>query len=234
MMKKLLKLVLGLLLLFVIYIVVTLIHGTLTDYQPPLETELRLEQSSGQLVIQDSILSFAIWNLGYAGLGKESDFFFSDGSSLLSGGRMVRSSEELVEKNLAGIEQFLKGTRSDFFMLQEVDYDSKRSYGHNQFALAQESLPAYAAAKATNYQVKRVPLPVLEPWNVYGKVWGGLATLGRYQPLESKRLQLPGEYAWPTRIFQLDRCILYQQYAVKDDRKLTLLNVHNSAYDGGV
>ncbi|MEN0006192.1 MAG: endonuclease/exonuclease/phosphatase family protein, partial [Bacteroidota bacterium] len=46
--------------------------------------------------------------------------------------------------------------------------------------------------------------------------------------------QLPGEYAWPTRIFQLDRCILYQQYAVKDDRKLTLLNVHNSAYDGGV
>src|SRR5690606_33678797 len=84
---------------------------------------------------------------------------------------------------------------------------------------------------APNYKVSRVPIPILEPWNAYGKVLSGLATYSRFQPYQSTRLQLPGSFAWPTRIFQLDRCVAVHRYRLSNGKELVVMNVHNSAYD---
>ena len=223
----------GLLAVLLLYVAVVLIHGTTTDYQPapllPVETTQTTEQST----IQDSVLSFTIWNIGYAGLGAESDFFYDGGGMLLSSGKMVRSSEELVEKNRAGALEFVKYIESDFFLLQEVDLEAKRSYYTNQFDLFADTLPSYSAAFALNYNASRVPLPLLEPWKAYGKVQSGLASYARFQPQESSRYQLPGDYAWPTRIFQLDRCALLQRYPLANGKELVVVNVHLSAFDKG-
>jgi len=216
----------------VLYLLIVLIHGTLNDYQPEEIEPLQIIKSEGVPVIQDSILSFMIWNIGYTGLGAESDFFYEKGA-LLSKGSMVRPSQEISTKNLEGIKTQIKQAPVDFYLLQEVDYEAKRSYGVNQL----EEIAGVAAAPyvsyGLNYKVDRVPVPVLEPWRVYGKVNSGLGTFSKYQAKEADRLQLPGDYAWPTRIFMLDRCAALHRFPTKNGKELVLINIHNSAYDDG-
>jgi endonuclease/exonuclease/phosphatase family metal-dependent hydrolase len=81
--------------------------------------------------------------------------------------------------------------------------------------------------------VTRVPLPILEPWRAYGKVEAGIANLTRWQPYEETRYQLPGEYDWPTRIFQLDRCLILSRFKTAKGPDLVVINAHLSAYDKG-
>lgn len=219
------------LLLVLVYLGLVLAYGTADDWQPEREVVLEPYQEALQPVVKDSILSFTTWNLGYGGLGEESDFFYDHGNMFFSGARMVRPSRELVEKNIAGDTLFARSTRSDFFLFQEVDYRAKRSYGINQFEEIKEVLPGYAAYFSPNYKVSRVPIPLFEPWRAYGQVLSGLATYSRFQPIESIRYQLPGSFNWPTRIFQLDRCAALHRYPVANGKQLVVINIHLSAYD---
>lgn len=223
----------AMILLFLLYIVTTLIYGTLTDWQPPKEEAAVIGQNAELSVISDSLISFASWNVGYGGLGAKSNFFFDNGDQVFSNGRMIRSPKELVDEYIQGAELFISSTQSDFFLLQEVDYQSKRSYFINQFDTYRKKLPSYSAAFAANYKNDRVPLPIAEPWRAYGAVHSGLATLARYEPNNSTRYQLPGSFEWPNSIFQLDRCVLKQTFPVANGKELCVFNVHNSAYDKG-
>jgi endonuclease/exonuclease/phosphatase family metal-dependent hydrolase len=227
--KKLLWL---LLLLPVLYIAGVILHGTVVDFQPVAVSDTLVSNPGKETPLRDSVLSFAIWNIGYAGLGEESDFFYEKGS-LLSAGSMVRPTKALMEKNWAGIQQYLQTTKTDFWLLQEVDYESKRSYSTNQFKGIEALFPDYFSSYAVNYKVGRVPVPVLEPWKVYGKVNSGLASFTRFQPTAQKRLQLPGNYSWPTRIFMLDRCAAMYRFPHINGKELVVFNIHNSAYDDG-
>ncbi|MCP3927915.1 MAG: endonuclease/exonuclease/phosphatase family protein [Bacteroidetes bacterium] len=231
--KSFFKILAILIVLFILYFVVVLIHGTATDYQPEGATTLKTYQNSDQTVIEDSILQFVIWNVGYGGLGAESDFFYDDGGFFTSGDNMIRTPKPFVEKNIEGALNFIKSTPADFYLFQEVDFDSKRSYYINQFEKYGELLPNYASTLALNYNSKRVPIPVLEAWKAYGKVYSGLGTYSRFQPTSLERHQLPGEYSWPTKIFQLDRCIAIQKYKVANGKELVVMNIHHSAYDKG-
>lgn len=232
-MKNVTKWIIGIMALVLSYIVVVLIIGTLTDFQPDEVTVIKSEQEGQPGPIKDSIISIAIWNIGYAGLGEESDFFYDGAGMLFSAGSDVRPSKALSEKNYGGILQWIKTTKSDFFLLQEVDIRSRRSYRQNQFKGIAAQVPDYYAGFAVNYKSPWVPLPLFEPWNTYGKVFSGLATYSKYQPVSATRYQLPGSYGWPTRIFQLDRCAAVFRYPVDNGKELVIVNVHNSAFDKG-
>lgn len=223
----------GLLLLFVLYIASVLVVGTWTEYEPPDTKEMDALAESPLKRLNDSVVSVAIWNLGYGGLGAESDFFY-ESNSLVSGGKMIRAPRALVEKNVNGMEQFMRQTEADFFLFQEVDRASRRSYFLDLLDSVRQEKPQYYAGYATNYRVRRVPVPLLEPWRAYGRVESGLATLARYQPIVSTRYQLPGDFSWPTRIFSLDRCAAVHRFKTAQEGKdLVIINVHNSAYDDG-
>ncbi|MDX1667696.1 MAG: endonuclease/exonuclease/phosphatase family protein, partial [Saprospiraceae bacterium] len=196
---------LWLLLVFALYMGGILLYGTLNDFQPEELIDLQAYQPSSNVQIRDSLLSFFIWNVGYGGLGKESDFFFDHGNMFFSGDRMVRPPRFMVEKNVEGIVQRIATTKADFFLLQEVDFKSKRSYYLPQFEMIGASKSGFAAYFAPNYQLPYVPIPLLEPWKAYGAVNSGLGTYTRFRPVDSKRMQLPGSFSWPTSIFQLDR-----------------------------
>lgn len=231
--KWIFRVVGGLLITFVLYIGYVLVVGTWTEYQGPDEEAMESLENSERTTVTDSVLSVAIWNLGYGGLGAESDFFY-ESSSLVSGGKMIRASRPLVDKNINGMEQFMRQTEADFFLFQEVDRSSRRSYFSDILDSVRQEKPDYYTGYATNYRVQRVPVPLLEPWRAYGRVESGLATLARYQPQASIRYQLPGDFSWPTRIFSLDRCAAVHRFEVAgSDRELVLINVHNSAYDDG-
>jgi endonuclease/exonuclease/phosphatase family metal-dependent hydrolase len=225
------KLLFSFLAIFLIYVIGVLTYGYFTDWSPASETVIIPSQSAKNQIITDSIITFINWNVGYGGLGKDSDFSYDDEGILISGSSMVRSPKEKTEEYVAGAINFIKNTRSDFFLLQEVDMESDRSHRIRQYDAYSAMLPEYAAAFATNYKCPRVPIPVLEPWNAYGEVHSGLATFSRYQPKTSISYLLPGKYAMPDRMFQLDRCVLVQHYATNKGKDLVVINLHNAAYD---
>ena len=229
--KRTKQLLLGIFGVYLAYMIIVLVHGTVTDYQPEAKIELTADQNTQESIIQDSILSFAIWNVGYGGLGAESDFFYHQGNLLYSGGMMVRTPRNFVEKNIKASADFVRSTQADFFLFQEIDVHSKRSFFINQYEQIAQSKPGLSAYYAANYQSDRVPIPILQPWMVYGKVNSGLASYSIFQPTKATRYQLPGEFSWPTRIFQLDRCLLVQRFNHANGKELVVINLHNSAYD---
>ncbi len=231
--KSSIKVLFILIIVFLAYVLISLIHATLTDFQPKEIIQLSIENKIQSGSIKDSTFSFITWNLGYAGLGAKSDFFFNKGGALLSNGKMVRTSENNVEAYLKLQDDFFKSNEADFYLLQEVDVKSKRNYYNNQFDRISNLLTNYEGTFAVNYDVKRVPVPVLEPHNVMGKVYAGLGTFSRFPNSKATRFQLPGEYEWSTRIFQLDRCIALHRYQLESGKELVVLNIHNSAFDKG-
>ena len=70
-----------------------LLHATYTNYTPPPTESLDTQGSANDTLSNE--LSFLIWNIGYAGLGKESDFFYD-------GGKMSIPTREMSQKNLQG------------------------------------------------------------------------------------------------------------------------------------
>ncbi len=232
--KQLLRrIALGATALIALYFLILFVHGWYTDWQPEGRTDLPVIQKAQTKALADSVLSFVIWNVGFGGLGAESDFFYDDEGMWFSGNSMVRASKSMVEKNLRGAVEFLQQTKADFFLLQEVDVLSDRSYRIPQFEAYCRALTGFAATMATNYRCDRVPIPLLEPWNAYGAVESGLGTFCRYQPAEAVRDQLPGHYPMPDRMFQLDRCIALHRIPTTLGRDLVVINIHNSAYDPG-
>ncbi len=231
--KRMVYFVLLILAVTLLYVIGCLIHGTITDFKPKNIIDLQAEMKHQNSILRDSHVTIVNWNLGYGGLGATSNFFYDAGGFLTSGGKMVRAPKEEVEKNLEGIYYTVAANPADFYLFQETDTDSKRNYYSNMYSELQSKLNGYASTFAINYKAPRVPLPVLEPWNVMGKMESGLATFSKYELHSPKRLQLPGEYDWPTRIFQLDRCLAIHRIKTENGKELYLVNLHNSAYDDG-
>ena len=156
---------------------------------------------------------------------KSQTFFYDEG-------KMVRSPEKLVRKNLTGIMAFLEERKegTDFFLLQEVDRAADRSAQTDQLLEIAAKLPDFTYAFGQNYLVSYIPIPILEPM---GSVSSGLANYSRYMPVESFRGAYQGNYDWPTYLFFLDRCFLLMRYEVKGGKELVVINTHNSAFDDG-
>jgi endonuclease/exonuclease/phosphatase family metal-dependent hydrolase len=215
-------------LLFLVYFVGVLSYATFTKYKPE-AIEKALQEINSENIIETDTLSLLIWNTGYAGLGDNMDFFYDHG-------KKVRDTEERTIENLDNISNFLKekAFELDFLMLQEVDFNSKRSYNINQYEKLKSSLSELLpnSFKVINYLVNFVPVPISEPM---GKTNGGLVSFSKYLPHSAERISLPNiGTTWPDYLFQLDRCLLVKRFKVnhKEGKDLVVINVHNSAYEG--
>ncbi len=227
-MKQVLLIVGILILAAVLYVGGMILFGLITRYTPePVENVTVVEPRSkvaAPAVITDSTISFAIWNLGYGGLGKEVDFFYDNG-------KMVTSPKEHVLKNNKGFTDFFSANKDiDFVMLQEVDRNSKRSWKIDQVEELANVLTDHNYAFTPNYDVKYLPFPFTNP---IGKVYGGLQNLSRFTPVESKRIALPGITDFPRKIFYLQRCLLEQRFKTANGKELVIINAHFEAYDEG-
>lgn len=222
--RLLIKLTIATICFVILYLVTIIIIGTVTDYRPEDTTELEIKGNATSANINDSTFTFLTWNIGFCGLGAEMDFFYD-------GGEMVRPTPELIEKYTAGVLSYLKSVDSiDFVLLQEVDKNSARTRKQDETGLIQAGLPKYASTFGANYKVQFVPLPFTNP---LGKVEMGQINLSKYQPESSQRYSYFSAYAWPKRLFMLDRCFVVSRFELKNGKKLIVMNTHNSAYDAG-
>lgn len=195
------------------------------EWQP---SEIESQSTGGMKpeAITTDTLKIVSWNIGYAGLGDDMDFFYD-------GGKSVQCSRERTVQNLAAIIAFLRKHRdADFILLQEVDFDSKRSYHMNQYDSIRSALPEFMGWWGLNYVSPFVPIPLTDP---IGQVKSGVVILSRYAPVEVLRLQYPGGFSFPVRLFNLKRCLLTASFDVAGrGNRLYINTTHNTAYDTGV
>ncbi len=227
--ERLLTILLLVLLIPITGFLVFLTAAQIFQYSPPLieESEILSTGSPALPVIVPIGESLRIldWNIGYGGLDAGSDFVMDGGTQGLP------ESRSRVEENLQGISRQIKSIDADFYLFQEVDRYSKRSYRVDQAEILNSLKPAYDSRFAMNFKMFFIPYPVHQP---IGRVRSGLLSLSIYKVAESRRHQLPGSYSWPTRLFMLRRCISVSRYDTDiPGRSLFLTNVHLSAYDDG-
>ncbi len=225
--KRILKrilLILGILLgIIVLLLIGLIIFLTVTEYKPQPRQAADFVQIQEQLPASQELTVYT-WNIGYGGLGKESDFF-------MDGGKMVNPpSQETVEKNLAGIGAFIQDTPADVWLLQEVDLNSARTGYVNELERLSGSYGG-SHAFAYNYKCPFVPIP-LPPM---GKIESGIATLTSCAMAEdAQRISLPCPFDWPVRAANIKRCLLVTRMPVEgSDKELVFVNLHLEAYDDG-
>jgi endonuclease/exonuclease/phosphatase family metal-dependent hydrolase len=221
--KKILKGIIILIISLWIVFFGIIIYAVITDYKP--DEKIVIAQNGSYSTIKDSAaISVLTWNIGYAGLDKGMDFFYD-------GGTQVRTPKGIFTNNFSAISDFLKENDSiDFFFLQEVDRNSRRSYHMDEQQQLEEKLEPGSAQFAINYKVFFVPVPPSSPM---GKVLSGISIFGNKVPESSVRYSFPGAYGFPKQLFMLDRCFLVNRYALENGKELVLINTHNEAFDPG-
>ena len=220
-MKKAFKIILIILAVIAAAVIAFIAWLSITEYRPESMEEVPISGSSTGKAAIGQELNIVTWNIGYCGLGKDSDF-------LMDGGKQVQPLDrEYVESCLDGIKSFLNGTNADLFLLQEVDIDSRRSYGINEA----EELDMGVSAHALNFSCRFVPYPL----PMIGRVSSGLMTTSSsLELISAERISLPCPFSWPVSMANLKRCLLVTRIPVEgSDKELVIINLHLEAYDDG-
>ena len=220
-MKKVLVILCGLAAALVLCVGALLAYLTINEYRPAQTEALELHGAGTQTPAPGDTLRVLTLNTGYGALGRDADFFADGGKSVHPKDRAT------VESNLAGLASILAEAGADVCFLQEVDADSRRSFGIDERALLAQ--PEQSWSHALNYSCDFVPYP-LPP---IGRVHSGLMLSSVFTPAQSQRLALPCPFSWPVRTANLKRCLLVQRIDMEPDRQLVLIDLHLEAYDDG-
>ena len=227
-MKKVFKCLLILILILVVAVGALLGWLTATEFNPaPVEAAELICAGGTENVKLGEPLTVLSWNIGYGGLGKDSDFF-------MDGGKNTKSADEAqVRAYLDGIAATLEAQDANIVLLQEVDKDSARTYGIDERASLSNGMNCESFA--LNYSCPFVPNPntlIIDP---LGKINSGLYTMTEDLYIErAERISLPCPFSWPLRIANLKRCLLVSYLPIEgSDKQLVLVNLHLEAYDDG-
>ncbi len=160
------------------------------------------------------------YNIGFGAY--ESDYGF-----FMDGGTESRAwSEERLDANLKNIASVLKNEGADFCIVQEVDFDSTRSYHFDEREYLTSELGGYSYIFAQNYDSPYLFYPVTKP---HGASKSGIMTFSEFGIKSASRVELPVESGL-IKFLDLDRCYSKSRIAAEDGKELVLYNFHLSAY----
>lgn len=223
MLKKILRAALIILCVILAGAAALVVWLSVSEFSPEAVESAELVKAAGGGISSDAALTVLTFNTGYAALGRESEFFMDGGSEVRP------DSADIIEKNCAGILSILERENADFYLLQEVDENSKRSYGTDECSIYADGL-GLGYSRALNYSCEYVPFPL----PTIGRVHSGLQTLSRFGFVSAERIALPCPFSWPVSAANLKRCLLVSRFDVEGtDSQLVMINLHLEAYDSG-
>ena len=195
---------------------------TLTEFSPAKHFATEIKGNGSKIDPSRREFTFFTWNIGYAGLGREQDFFYD-------GGKSVTPEQMMFNRYFDGIKKQAKANDTiDFIFLQEMDEKAKRSWDTDEVSGLAASLPAFARVYATNYDCRYIPVPVQDPM---GRVLAGLATYAHFKPIKAEVRYFDAFFPWPKRLVFLKRCFIMLRFGLANGKELVIVNTHNSAYD---
>lgn len=226
-MKKFLKVLkwIGIVILALVLLVV-LFFGmlTVTEYKPAPEEDLEVSGTANKTISAGDEISVVSWNIGYASLDNDADFFMDGGKQVIT----VDKAE--VYENLENITGIIDEINPDIMLFQEVDRHSKRSHKIDEVAYLADYYKDAENFFAYNYKTVYVPYPIPP----LGQVGSGLATFTDYSVTSAKRISLPCSFKYPVRLGNLKRCLQVSRIPVEgSDKELVIVNLHLEAYDSG-
>jgi endonuclease/exonuclease/phosphatase family metal-dependent hydrolase len=191
-----------------------------TSSNYPEEEYLRLIETTQQgNMTNDSIYSIMTYNIGYL--------------SGMTNNQPVFSTPELFENNLTRVKNNLTNINPDIICLQEIDYNSCRSYHVNQQEEIQKLGYGYAY-QAVNWDVNYLPFPgsPVDLSNHYAEVYSGQSIISRYPISDPERIALKRVNNMPfyRDAFYLDR-LAQVCFVNLDGKKVAIINVHLEAFD---
>ncbi|HEB30381.1 MAG TPA: hypothetical protein ENI15_05835 [Spirochaetes bacterium] len=163
----------------------------------------------------NSEISILIWNIGYAGLGANTDFITDGGKKIIS------SSKKQVKKNLKSIKTFLRGYPAEIILIQEMALPSNVNRFVNIYEEITNIFPSYWSSYSPKVDIVFGPVTV----NVGGSI------LTRFEPISVERMELPLEEKGVTRVKQKHHLLIARFYISGLSSELVLVNVHLSAFD---
>jgi len=174
------------------------------------------------------------YNIGFGAYNHEFSFFMDKGKmndgSEVCGKYGKAQNKESVTSNISGNTNIIKNLNTDFYILQEVDTASTRSYFINQKNIIETTLNEYCSVYGENFHSSYLCYPISDP---HGSVRAGLLTLSRYKIDKAVRRSYPVDESFITKFFDLDRCFVVTRIPTNTDKELVLINSHMSAYDEG-
>ena len=166
------------------------------------------------------VYALVTWNIGYA--------------SGLTNNSAANATAEENEANLKRLAEVMQQTLPDIAALQEVDFESRRSYSQDQAAyLAEWALFEYRAV-AYNWDTRYVPFPYWPPASHFGRVLSGQVVLADYRIAEQQVVAFPkpSERSSWYNAFYPDRLAQVVEVDM-DGTPVTVINVHLEAYMRG-
>ncbi|MBW2735019.1 MAG: endonuclease/exonuclease/phosphatase family protein [Deltaproteobacteria bacterium] len=141
------------------------------------------------------------------------------------------SSRGVLKERLRQMGALVRKHQVDILLLQEVDFDARRSHHLDQLALLGKHAGLPYAASALSWRARWVPHPPWPPSKHYGPVVSGGGVLSRF-PIESNRVLLhpkPPENSFIYNLFYLHR---YSQFLTirLGKRELQVVNNHLEAF----
>lgn len=196
---------------------------------------LEIGRAQDAVLQTDTPYTAVSYNIGFGAYGPEYSFFMDTGTMLdgtpTQGVYGKAQSEESVLANTAGALEVLQELDADLMLLQEVDYDSARSFRVDQRGLTADAFPEHAHVFGQNFHSGYLAYPFTDP---HGAVNAGLQTLSRFSVSSAVRRSYPIDESFFVKFTDLDRCFTVLYLPVEDsDRQLVLIHSHMSAYDEG-
>lgn len=171
-------------------------------------------------ILLDTEYEIITYNVGFGAYSPDYTFFMDGGESSWA------FSEDAVLANVTGAALKMAEENPDFLLLQEVDFDSDRSYHVDEEALLSQYFGTYYETFAVNYDSPFLFYPFTEP---HGSSKSGMAVYSRYEITSAIRRSLPVSEGLG-KFLDLDRCYSINRIPVENGKELVIFAVHLSAY----
>ncbi len=219
-MKRWVKVLLCIVLAFVL-VVGAYVAYVFIDYHRIGDMELTPEgDAAATELVAGKRYTVLSYNIGFGAYEDDYGFFMDGGTESWAW------SEERLTANVDAIAAFLARQKADFYLLQEVDIDSTRSYHVDERQPIYQALSGMSHVFAQNYDSPFLMYPLTQP---HGASKSGLLTFSPAAISSAKRVELPIENS-VMKLVDLDRCYSVSRIPVDDSKELILYNLHLSAY----
>ena len=148
-------------------------------YRPSKQERITPAHPFEASAILPSTFTLVSWNIQYC--ASRSLHFFYDG------GPYVHAPSDVIKDTMHKIGAFLAQEKIDIIALQEVDRNSKRTQGIDQYRGLRQHVRHHSSACATYFKAPFIPIPTSNP---LGKVHTDLVTIASAQIQDAYRYQL--------------------------------------------
>lgn len=232
-MKKLLKIIVGIVVALALVVGGYLAYMLLTYSRIPDNQELQVENNQATQLQTGKDYSAVTFNIGFGAYTADYSFFMDTGvmadGTPTQGESSWAVSKESVENCIDQDIALLKELNPDFMLLQEVDTDATRSYHVNQASMFTDAFADKASVEAVDYHSSFLFWPLTQP---HGFANASLLTLSSAHVDSAVRRSYPVADDL-SKFTDLDRCFSVTRMNVENGKQLVLVNSHMSAYDSG-